>query len=116
MGLFAGTKWDLPPTCDRCGELESVCRCPPQAAPPPVRVAPSKQTARLAIENRKKGKSVTVVTGLAAGDNDLPELLTRLKTACGAGGTLQGDALEIQGKHLDRVRSLLAELGYNTKG
>ena len=116
MGLFAGTKWDLPPKCDRCGELESVCRCPPQAAPPPVRVAPAKQTARLTIENRKKGKSVTDETGLAAADNDLPELLTRLKTACGAGGTLQGEALEIQGKHLDRVRSLLAELGYNTKG
>ena len=33
-----------------------------------------------------------------------------------AGGTLNGDELEIQGRHLDRVRSLLGELGYKTKG
>lgn len=79
-------------------------------------VPPEKQTARLAVEKRKKGKIVTVVSGLAAADNDLPELLTRLKTACGAGGTLQEDSLEIQGEHLERLRNLLAEIGYRVKG
>lgn len=113
MGLFAGTKWDVPAHCDRCGALDSECKCPP---PAPVRVPPEKQTARLAVEKRKKGKMVTVVSGLAAADNDLPELLTRLKTACGAGGTLQEDSLEIQGEHLERIRSLLAEIGYRVKG
>lgn len=116
MGLFAGTKWDRPPHCDRCGELESACRCPPLPPPAPVRVPPDKQTARLAVENRSRGKVVTVVRGLTAADNDLPELLTRLKSACGAGGTLAEDALEIQGRHLERVRSLLTEIGYKTKG
>jgi translation initiation factor 1 len=116
VGIFAGTKWDLPPRCERCGELEAACRCPPLAPPPPVRVPPGQQTARLSIENRNRGKAVTVIRGLAAADNDLPELLTRLKTACGAGGTLHEDELELQGRHLDRVRSLLAELGYKTKG
>jgi translation initiation factor 1 len=116
VGIFAGTKWDLPPRCDRCGELESACRCPPQAPPPPVYKPPAHQTARLAIENRSRGKVVTVIRGLAAADNDLAELLTKLKTACGAGGTSNSDELEIQGRHLDRVRTLLAELGYKTKG
>lgn len=116
MGLFAGTKWDAPPRCDRCGELESVCKCPPLPPPPPVYKPPGQQTARLAIENRNRGKQVTVIRGLTAADNDLPELLTRLKTACGAGGTLSGDELELQGKHSDRVRALLTEIGYKTKG
>ncbi|MGC3968739.1 MAG: translation initiation factor [Pirellulales bacterium] len=116
MGIFAGTKWDAPPRCDRCGALEADCRCAPLPPPPPVRVPPEQQTARLAVENRSRGKSVTVVRGLAAADNDLPELLSKLKTACGAGGTLDGDQLELQGRHLDRVRTLLGELGYKTKG
>jgi translation initiation factor 1 len=116
VGLFAGTKWDLPPRCERYGELEAVCKCPPPAPAPPVYKPPQQQTARLAIENRSKGKAVTVIRGLAAADNDLVALLTRLKTACGAGGTLSGDELELQGRHLDRVRSLLIEIGYKTKG
>ena len=59
---------------------------------------------------------MTVVRGLPAGENDLPSLLTRLKASCGAGGTVKDDLLEIQGRHLDQVRGLLASLGYRTKG
>ena len=70
------------------------------------------QTVRLAIEKRKKGKVVTVLRGLSASGNDLPSLLARLKDRCGAGGTLDGDTLEIQGNHVDRVRDLLQEIGY----
>ena len=113
MRLFEGTPWDRPPRCERCGELESACRCPP---PEPVRRPPEKQTARLALEKRGKGKLVTVVRGLAADDNDLAELLTHLKSSCGAGGTLKEDALEIQGSQLDRVREALVARGYRVKG
>lgn len=116
MGLFAGTQWDVPAHCDRCGELESVCHCPPLAAPEPARLPPAEQTAKLAIENRKRGASVTVVRGLAPADTDLKDLLSRLQAACGAGGTVKDDTIEIQGRHLDRVRDLLAGLGYQTKG
>jgi translation initiation factor 1 len=79
------------------------------------RIPPSKQTARLSLEKRKKGKVVTVVRGLPGAGNDLPVLLARLKTACGAGGTLNGDDLEIQGNHLDRIREQLDTLGYNVR-
>ena len=111
--LFAGTPFYQPPTCDRCGELEENCNCPP---PAPPRIPPNEQTARLAIEKRKKGKFVTVVRGLPAEGNDLPELLTQLKTACGAGGTLKDELLEIQGKHLERVAYTLRSAGYQVKG
>ncbi len=114
--LFAGTPWDQPLRCERCGELEAACQCPAPTSATPPRVPPQQQTARLSIENHKRGKSVTVVRGLAAGDNDLAELLTRLKAACGAGGTIKEDSIEIQGQHLVRVRSLLVELGYKTRG
>ena len=113
MRLFEGTPWDRPPRCERCGELEEDCTCPP---PPRVQTPPEKQTARLNVEKRKKGKVVTVVRGLPAEENDLPVLLGQLKTACGAGGTIKDDLLEIQGKHLERVRDLLTSLGYRVRG
>lgn len=113
MRLFAGTEFDRPPTCERCGKLEEVCNCPPE---PAAKLEPGKQTARLAVEKRKKSKTVTVVRGLPAEGNDLPELLTKLKSACGAGGTLKDEELEIQGNNLDRVRTELTKLGYRTKG
>lgn len=112
MRLFEGTPFDIPPKCDRCGALEAECRCPP---PPRVFADPSSQTARLALEKRKKGKMVTVVRGLSAVDNDLDQLLTRLKNHCGAGGTCKDDELELQGDHVARVRSLLTELGFRVR-
>ncbi|MFP6764036.1 MAG: translation initiation factor [Planctomycetaceae bacterium] len=113
MRLFEGTQFDRPPRCDRCHELESSCVCPPEPTP---RIPPEKQTATLAIEKRRKGKSVTVVRGLAAEGNDLAELLTRLKTGCGAGGALKDSEIEIQGRQLERIRELLLEMGYTVKG
>jgi translation initiation factor 1 len=76
---------------------------------------PGRQTARLSIEKRKKGKLVTVVRGLAASDNDFPNLLTQLKNRCGAGGTIDGDLLELQGDQCEKVRKFLGELGYQVK-
>ena len=111
--LFAGTPFDRPPRCDTCGQLETECTCPPAAAP---LLPPARQTARLAVEKRKKGKVVTVVRGLPVEGNDLPALLSQLKTACGAGGTLKEDVLEIQGNHLERIRDCLLEIGFKVKG
>lgn len=59
---------------------------------------------------------VSVVRGLEAEGNDLPGLLTQLKTACGAGGTIQDESIEIQGRHLDRLRTELEKIGYRVNG
>ena len=112
MRLFAGTPYDQPPKCERCGALEADCTCP---SLPAARIAASAQVARLVVEKRKKGKVVTVIRGLPAAENDLPELLSRLKSQCSAGGTIQEDSLEVQGEHLDRIRAALSELGYRVK-
>ncbi len=115
MRLLEGTAWDRPAHCDRCDRPESECKCPPLPAPSTA-IPPKQQTARLAMEKRKKGKMVTVIRGLSAAANDLPALLSRLKTSIGAGGTMEGEELEIQGEHLERVRQLLSHLGYKVKG
>jgi translation initiation factor 1 len=115
MRLFAGTPFDRPPLCDRCQQPESECRCPP-AEPVKQQIPPERQSARLAVEKRKKGKVVTVVRGLSVEGTDLAALLTKLKSLCGAGGNLDGETLEIQGNHLERLRAVLAKIGYRVSG
>ena len=115
MRLFAGTPWDHPPTCEKCGRLEEECQCPPAEAPPAPLIPPDKQTARVHVEKRKRGKFVTVVSGLDPKGNDLPALLSTLQAACGAGGALKNGELEIQGQQLPRVQSALREIGYRVK-
>ncbi len=112
MRLFAGTPYDQPPKCDRCGALESECACPPL---PAVRTKTPGQVARLSLEKRKRGKVVTVVRGLSAAANDLADLLSRLKSQCGAGGTTHDDGLEIQGEHIERIGDFLSGMGYRVK-
>jgi translation initiation factor 1 len=106
MRLFAGTPFDRPPRCDRCGALEEQCTCPPPRLPP------ESQNVRLVVEKRKKGKVVTVLRGLSAEGNDLPDLLRQLKSACGTGGTLKDGAIELQGDHVRRAAVILGEIGY----
>lgn len=115
MGLLSGTAWDRPPHCARCERPEAECQCPPEA-PASTLVPPEKQTARLSVERRKKGKTVTVIRGLTAAANDMPSLLTRLKNACGAGGAIEDDGLELQGDQLERLRKLLTDIGYKVRG
>jgi translation initiation factor 1 len=112
--LFAGTPFDRPSVCGRCGQLESACTCT-SVSPPRRLTPPEKQTARLAVEKRNKGKVVTVIRGLSTNGNDLSGLLGRLKDRCGAGGALDGETLEIQGNHLNRLRVLLGEIGYKVR-
>lgn len=109
MRLFAGTPFDRPPRCERCGLLEEECKCPPRL------LAPESQTVRLAVEKRKKGKVVTALRGLSAAGNDLPGLLRQLKEACGTGGTIKDEIIELQGDHVKRARELLAQIGYRVR-
>ncbi|MGE3820780.1 MAG: translation initiation factor [Isosphaeraceae bacterium] len=113
--LFAGTVWDRPPSCERCGKPEAECECPPAPAPVPVRLDPATQTARLRVEKRAKGKVVTVVANLDPEGNDLPALAARLKDRCGTGGTLKDGFIELQGNKLDAVEIALRAIGYKTK-
>ena len=85
--LFAGTPFDRPPTCEKCEQVISACRCPT----PPAKAglaAPKGQAAQLSTEKRRKGKVVTVIRGLESRANDLPALLSKLKNSCGTGGTV----------------------------
>ncbi len=76
-----------------------------------MKIAPVKIT----IEKRKKGKIVTALRGLAGREAEILELLSHLKSVCGAGGTFKDGTLEIQGEHADRVRDALLKRGYRVQ-
>jgi translation initiation factor 1 len=115
MRLFAGTAWDVPPTCDRCGLTGESCRCPPAEPDGEPLLPPERQTARITVEKRKKGKWVTVIGGLSTRGGQLETLLVELKNSLGAGGSIHDRNIEIQGNHVERVGKLLTDRKYRVK-
>jgi translation initiation factor 1 len=78
----------------------------------PVRVV-----AKLRLEKAgRAGKSVTVVYGLPRNASFLKELCQELKRACGVGGAVREDAVELQGDLRERLRELLLKKGFGVKG
>ena len=63
----------------------------------------------------RKGKGVTVISGLLLGASDLKALVRELKAKCGSGGTIKDNTLEIQGDHRDRLTAELKSRGVTLK-
>lgn len=76
------------------------------ASPASARVRVSRET------KGRAGKAVTVVRGLALDEAALAALGKRLRTACGAGGTVRDGTIEVQGDHVERVLALLQAAGW----
>ncbi len=112
-GLFDGTPLERPVTCRSCERPLADCGCPRDANGEIM--LPKDQPARVGREKRRKGKSVTVITGLDPVASDLGAILAQLKSACAAGGTISQDRIEIQGDHRERVVAILVGLGYPAK-
>ncbi len=98
--------------CPACRRPQAACACAALAAASRggdgiVRVSRETQ--------RRGGKVVTVIRGVAGGDEVLAALGKRLRAACGAGGTVKDGVLEVQGDHRERVVALLEQAGYTVK-
>jgi len=63
----------------------------------------------------RKGKTVTVITGLPLASAEMKDLAGQLKKKCGSGGTVSGRAIEIQGDFHVLVPDLLEERGWTVK-
>ncbi len=68
--------------------------------------------ARVRLERQGRGgKVVTVVENLPGHPEAIEKVAKELKARCGAGGTVRGRVVEVQGDHRDRVAAVLASLG-----
>lgn len=63
----------------------------------------------------RKGKGMTVITGVPLHPDGLKDLAKKLKQKCGTGGTVKGRTIEIQGDHRDQLVAELEQLGYTVK-
>ena len=63
----------------------------------------------------RKGKGMTVVTGVPLHPEGLRDLAKQLKQKCGTGGTVKGGVIEIQGDHRDLLLAELQAKGYTVK-
>jgi translation initiation factor 1 len=103
--------------CPECARPVAECRCrrskPAQAAPA---AGLGDGIVRIGRETKgRKGKGVTVVSGLPLAGPALEELATRLKKRCGSGGTVHEGVIEIQGEHRDTLVAELEKLGYRPR-
>jgi len=99
--------------CRGCGQPERGCRCNQEAA----EAVPVRPVAKLRMERAGRGgKTVTVVFGLPNNAAFLRDLAKDLKKACGTGGTVTDDGVELQGDLRDRVRDALIAKGFGVKG
>jgi predicted translation initiation factor SUI1 len=63
----------------------------------------------------RKGKSVTIVSGLRHNPGTMEDIARILKQHCGAGGTVKEGKIEIQGDQRTRIAEKLKELNYLVK-
>jgi len=55
----------------------------------------------------RKGKGVTLISGLNLAEDELKKIAKQLKTLCGSGGTIKNGVIEIQGDHRETVKTHL---------
>ncbi|MFO7714661.1 translation initiation factor Sui1 [Desulfosarcina sp.] len=60
----------------------------------------------------RKGKGVTVVSGISLDDGELKRVAKTLKQKCGSGGTVKAGSIEIQGDHREVLLAELKGMGY----
>lgn len=99
-------------TCPGCGRPQAACQCRRQQARRPG----GDGVVRVAREVRgRRGKGVTVVSGVPLEGEALAALATELKRRCGSGGTLRDGLIEIQGDHRELLVAWLAQRGWTVK-
>ncbi len=80
--------------------------------PEPETLPFSQQKLRVRLErNHRGGKTVTIVSGFVGTDADLQDLGRMLKTRCGVGGSAKDGEILVQGDHVERIRTILKEMG-----
>jgi len=86
--------------CATCGLPKDLCVC--------ETLAVEGQKITVSVVKRRFGKLATVVEGLDEKRVDL-----KLKTKLACGGTYKNGVIELQGNHVDKVKSELINIGFN---
>ncbi len=97
--------------CSGCNQPATNCICQRKQTPPK-----GDGIIRLMRETKgRKGKGVTLITGIQLDKEELKKLAKSLKQRCGSGGSIKNGIIEIQGDHRDALEKELGGLGYKVK-
>lgn len=97
--------------CPVCNRPAAQCMCRKTQAVPK-----SDGIVRITRETKgRKGKGVTMITGVPLDNSGLKKLAKTLKVKCGSGGSVKNGVIEIQGEHRDLLENELGRLGYRVK-
>lgn len=97
--------------CPACGRPQKDCHCRKAVA-----ADKGDGIARIKRETKgRKGKGVTLITGLGLAPEELKALAKELKQRCGTGGTIKDGVIEIQGDQRDLLLELLQLRGFKAK-
>jgi translation initiation factor 1 len=98
--------------CAGCGRPAAACACRQHAAP----TARDAGVVRVGRQTKgRKGKGVTVISGIPLPPGELKLLARELKQKCGSGGTLKDGVIEVQGDHRDALVELLQARGWTVR-
>jgi len=111
-GLFDGTPLERPVTCEVCSKPLDDCQCPRDGDGNVCRA--SDQQVRVHREKRR-GKWVTVITGLDPVATNLKAMAKAFRNSCSAGGSVSDGKIEVQGDHRDKLVAALKDQGYPAK-
>ncbi|MEM2882011.1 MAG: stress response translation initiation inhibitor YciH [Candidatus Bathyarchaeia archaeon] len=90
--------------CSVCGLPKDLCVC--------GTISMEQQVIRIRTESRRWGKPMTIIEGIDPKSVDLKEIAAKLKSICACGGTVKNATIMLQGDHREKVREMLAKLGF----
>lgn len=90
--------------CSKCGLPKELCVC--------EAIAKESQRIKVYLEKKKFGKMSTMVEGLDTKSINIRDVLKTLKAELACGGTFKRGRIELQGDHKQRVKGVLARIGF----
>lgn len=102
--------------CPSCGRPVKECACQKTAKRTPATSVPNDGVVRISRATKgRKGKGVTLISGVPMDDAGIRNLGKELKKKCGTGGTVRDGTIEIQGDHRDVLMAELRKQGWVVK-
>jgi len=98
--------------CPACGNPTDQCLCNQESSD----ISSGDGIVRVGRETKgRKGKGVTLITGVPLSAAELKRFARELKARCGCGGTVKDGVIEIQGDHRDKLTEVLRSKGWTVK-
>ena len=94
-----------------CQKVLRSCTCKGADVP-----SPGDGIVRITRQTKgRKGKGVTLITGIPLCGEELKAYAAELKKHCATGGAVKQQVIEIQGDHCDKLVDIIKQRGWEVK-